>query len=715
VRSSPNLIQQWILSERVTISLVPAILGARLIAMEWPETTSLRLLITGGDALQQGPSARLPFEVVNNYGPTECTVVSTWAVLKPGAEGIPPIGHPIAGARVYLLDEEREPVPDGAVGEIYIGGRVVGRGYRNRPELTLRSFLSDPFSGEPYGRMYRTGDRGLRRPDGDIEFRGRLDRQIKIRGQRVELDEIDSVLTRHPSIDFATATIRVSQDGENQLLAYVLPRDHARVPTAHELQELLLLSLPDYMVPATFVRLRALPISPNGKLDLNMLPPPTDAQLLDGITARAPVTPIEEKVLTIVQTLLENDSVSAEDSFFLAGGHSLLGMQLVMRLREELGVNLTLRQLFEAPTVERLAGTIDAILIQKRLASIWRDLLGLGHVGLDDNFFMLGGNDVLAASLLERIAAETGRTILISDLFRCPTLRQQVELAQGKRKDKASLPPGVVALQPHGTRNSIFWMHYFSVDLARVIGDDQPLIYVGLTAEDLPALGELPTLQSIAARLVNKILASQPKGPYTLGGWCLGGILSYEIASQLRAAGHEVSLLVLVDPPNPSYVETCNSLDRIVNYMWYVLQRATRLGLMKSFVYFLGHLQKFFSRHIRTKSSRTEMRIAQETIETAALAYQPKNYDGKVLLLLASERPPHVNFLPGWQAVVPHNLQVKYVDAHHRDLLKPENVRSVADAIVSQLTSATEDRSIHCCGDTPRSTGSVQPRNLRTA
>ena len=216
VRSSPELMQQWMIRERVTIGFVPTVHAAPMMAMEWPATTALRVLLTGGDVLHHAPPAQLPFDVVNNYGPTECTVVATSSVLKPGSHGAPPIGRPIAGTSVYLLDEYGEQVPDGSTGEIYIGGSGVGRGYRNLPESTERSFLPDPFAGASGARMYRTGDRGVRRPDGEIEFRGRLDRQTKIRGQRVELDEIGSILTHHPSIDFATAITNISEGGENR-------------------------------------------------------------------------------------------------------------------------------------------------------------------------------------------------------------------------------------------------------------------------------------------------------------------------------------------------------------------------------------------------------------------------------------------------------------------------------------------------------------------
>jgi amino acid adenylation domain-containing protein len=363
VRSSPELMQQWIIRERVTIAFVPTVHALPLMAMEWPSTTDLRLLLTGGDMLRRGPAVQLPFEVVNNYGPTECTVVATSSVLKPGTDGVPPIGRPMAGARIYLMNERGEQVPDGTVGEIYIGGGGVGRGYRNLPQSTKQSFLPDPFTGVPGDHMYRTGDRGVRRPDGEIEFKGRLDRQLKIRGQRVELDEISSALAHHPNIDFATAITKISGCGETELVAYVLPREKERVPTARELQKHLLHTLPDYMIPAIFVRLHALPLSTNGKLDLAMLPLPTSENLLQRAAATAPATPIEEKLLAMIRELLKNDAVAPEDNFFLAGGHSLLGMQLVMRVRDAFGVDLTLQQLFESPTVQRLALVVETMLI----------------------------------------------------------------------------------------------------------------------------------------------------------------------------------------------------------------------------------------------------------------------------------------------------------------------------------------------------------------
>ncbi len=612
VRSSPELLRNWIIREGVTIGFVPTVHAEPMISMEWPAVTPLRFLLTGGDTLHRGPSAPLPFAVINNYGPAECTVVATSASLKPRSERQPSIGSSIIDTTVYLLSEIGEPVAEGRIGEIYIGGGGVGRGYRNLPDLTDRNFLPDPFASESGARMYRTGDLGVRRPDGEIEFRGRLDRQTKIRGQRVELDEIGSILYQHPSVDYATAITNVSREGENQLVAYVLPKGNASVPTVRELQEFLLRSLPDYMIPTIFVRLRALPMSSNGKIDLSLLAQPAEADHLPSEPANSPSSPLEEKLLAMIRGILENDEVSPTDSFFLMGGHSLLGMQLLMRLRNTFGVDLTLRQLFEGPTVERLALLVETKIEAKRLAASMRP----------------------------------------------------------------SLPAGVLALQPEGTRDNIFWIYYLSAELSKALGDDQPLLFVVPTEADLVSLGDKPTLEGFAACLVRKILAAQPEGPYTIGGLCLGGILAYEIAFQLRTAGHQVSLVVVVDSPNPSYLQSCDSLTSKVRYLAYALKRTVRLGLRVSLFHLRQHLAK-----------PPAMKIA---LQAAALAYKPEQYEGKVLLVLASERPPHVNFLPGWQAVVPGNLHAQYVAGHRSELLV-QNVQIVADAIASHLPSTTTE------------------------
>jgi amino acid adenylation domain-containing protein len=364
IRSSPKLIQSWMVKEQITIGVVPAVIGQSLVTMAWPADSSLRLLTIGGDSLHHGPNADIPFVVVNQYGPTECTVVSTFAVLDPQDKGTPPIGRPIKGSTIYLLDEQGKPVEEGSPAEVYIGGAGVGRGYRNLPEMTEKCFLADPFSSSSEARMYRTGDRAVRRADGSLEFRGRIDRQIKVRGHRVELDEVGTALMRHSSVTFATATFHaLDGQADPQLIGYVLYSGPVDRLTAEELQEHLLKLVPDHMVPSLFVRLEALPISTNGKLDLKLLPLPDSKNEMRAISLKKPINEIENRLLGMIHDLFGNDTVRASDNFFLSGGHSLLGMQFLMRLREAFGVDLTLRQLLEAPTVERLAVKVEAILI----------------------------------------------------------------------------------------------------------------------------------------------------------------------------------------------------------------------------------------------------------------------------------------------------------------------------------------------------------------
>ena len=366
-RSSPEQLHQWLLRNQITVSYVPTALATSLIGMPWPPSTSLRFLLTGGDTLHRRPPAGLPFAVVNNYGPTECTVVASSGVVEPDSPsappiGRPPIGHPIDGATIHLLNEDGSPTPEGSIGEICIGGGGVGRGYRNLPELTAASFVPDPFSPVAGARLYRSGDMGRLLPDGQIEFHGRRDFQEKIRGQRIELDEIGSVLHRHPKVDFAVVAALPNCSGEKRLVGYVLPHRSTEL-TSTELQEFLTQSLPCYMVPTAFVRLRSVPLSLNGKIDRSALEVPSLSNLLPAYASSAPQSELAEALLQIVRELLGCDNVGPEDDFFLAGGHSLLGSQLIMRVRDSFQVELMLRNLFEARTVERLALKIEELLI----------------------------------------------------------------------------------------------------------------------------------------------------------------------------------------------------------------------------------------------------------------------------------------------------------------------------------------------------------------
>jgi amino acid adenylation domain-containing protein len=365
-RVTPTALRDWLLKHHITVSFLPTPLAEKVIMLEWPTTTPLRYLLTGGDALQHYPPASLPFALINNYGPTESTVVTTSGQVLPTAhpERPPSIGRPIANTQLYLLDESLQPVPIGEAGELYIGGASLARGYLNRPELTAERFIPHPFRAEPGARLYKTGDLARYLPDGQLAFLGRADDQVKIRGYRIELGEIIAALNQFPAIQTSVVVAREETPGEKRLVAYIVAEPEATI-TPGALQEHLRASLPEYMVPAIFVALDALPVTPNGKIDRAALPAPDADNTLHEEVIDGPSTPLEAQVAEMITGLLNIPQVGVEDNFFMLGGHSMLGIQLVTLISETFGVELTLRTLFEAPTVRQLSAEIEARLIAK--------------------------------------------------------------------------------------------------------------------------------------------------------------------------------------------------------------------------------------------------------------------------------------------------------------------------------------------------------------
>jgi amino acid adenylation domain-containing protein len=380
VRISPDLLREWMVAREITVGFVPTTLAEPMLTAPWPQSCKLRFLLTGADTLHRYPSGDLPFTLINNYGPTECTVVATSGAVRPVSSDrtMPPIGAPIANTQIYLLDENQKPVSKGATGEIYIGGSSVARGYRNQPALTIEKFLPNPFSPAQDARMYRTGDLGCMLPDGQIGFRGRLDGQEKIRGHRIEPDEITSVLQRHPRVASCAVAAIADVNGEKCLAAYVVAADRntSALPlTDVELRKFLAHRLPDFMVPSVFVGVRELPLTSSGKLDRAALPQPSPENTLAPSHFRAPRSPIEIQIAAILSELLHVERVGLDDNFFLLGGHSLMGAQLILRVRERFGVELSLRHLFEASTVANLAMEIERMVMAK-LESMSEDEAG---------------------------------------------------------------------------------------------------------------------------------------------------------------------------------------------------------------------------------------------------------------------------------------------------------------------------------------------------
>jgi len=355
VRTSDERLRAWLIVQGVTVAFVPTALAQDLVRDDWATGTRLRYILTGADRLLGRPRQGLPFALVNNYGPTECTVVATSAIVPPGEQetGLPAIGYPITGTTIRILDADRNPVGGDAQGEIFIGGPQVARGYRHQPGLTAEKFVT--IDG---ARFYRTGDRAAWRPDGQITFHGRVDDQAKVRGHRVEPEETASILRTHPGVRSGAVVAAPSPDGGDMLVAYVVEKDPL---SAEELREFLGKTLPEYMIPSAFVRIDALPLTANGKLDKRALPEPSDANALASAGFAAPETPAEEKLAEILTGVLGRGNVGVDDNFFLLGGHSLLGTQVVLRAGEAFGIDLTLRDLFQAPTIRQLAARIEEI------------------------------------------------------------------------------------------------------------------------------------------------------------------------------------------------------------------------------------------------------------------------------------------------------------------------------------------------------------------
>lgn len=347
------------------LKLVPSLFQVLIDEEAFDACQSLQHVFSGGEvlspALQEQFFSRLDASLHNLYGPTEATIDVTFFKCERGSNGnIVPVGRPIANTQIYLLDARLKPVPIGIPGELYVGGDSLTRGYLNRPELTAQYFIDNPFSEEPGARLYKTGDLARYLPDGNIEFLGRLDYQIKIRGHRIELGEIESTLVQHPSIRQAVVQNRKDAPGGRYLVAYIVPnQNHA--PTRQALQVFLQTKLPEYMIPSAFVMLHTLPLTTNGKVDRQALPEPEWERLRLDKSCVVPRTPLEELLVTLWEHVLEIDTIGIHDNFFALGGHSLLAMQMVSRLRRRLEIDVSIRALFEAPTIASLASHIEAV------------------------------------------------------------------------------------------------------------------------------------------------------------------------------------------------------------------------------------------------------------------------------------------------------------------------------------------------------------------
>jgi amino acid adenylation domain-containing protein len=613
-----------------------------LVNSGWEGDGRLKALC-GGESLTAELAERLLPRVGslwNLYGPTETTVWSTVHRVR-SAGGLIPVGRPIANTYVRLLDADRRPVPAGEPGELYVGGACLARGYLNRPELTAEYFLPDPF-GVPGERLYRTGDRGRLLPDGNLEFLGRVDHQVKVHGYRVELGEVEVALCQHPTVREAVVTC---PPGEGRLVAYLVA-DPRQLPAVGELRRFLRDRLPGYMVPAAFVRLDALPLTPSGKVDRIALPASPHERPDTGRTAVPPRTDLERRLAGLWEEILKVRLVGVADSFADLGGDSLQAVDMLLQVRKWLGKEPPALALSRELTVERLA------------------------------------------ALLNPGDSPESRSIL-------------------------------VPLQPHGHKAPLFFVHAISGEastftpLVNRLSPDQP--FYGF---QLPAVGgaciRFPSIEAMAARYVDELLAVRPDGVLLLGGYSLGGAVAFEMARQLTALGRRPALVSVVDEPSPGMRSTGWEPRAAFRFLgnlgpWLVeeirqntpAQLAARAG--RKLLAVLRRLARRFRPGQGGLvpvdiSSWFNSRVPEEFLALcehnyrSLLAYAPSIYPGAVTFFRARAQPlfgPHEPDL-GWERLAAGGVTTHVVPGNHLSILREPQVGALAKILQAALDRAAD-------------------------
>ncbi|MFF5369820.1 amino acid adenylation domain-containing protein [Streptomyces sp. NPDC013187] len=653
------------------------------------------------------PGARL----VNFYGPTEATVYATaWqSGTDPDDKTGPPIGRPLARNLVHLLDHALHPVPDGAVGEVYVAGGGPARGYLGKPGMTAERFVADPFGG-PGERMYRTGDLAVRGSDGQLRFLGRADQQVKLRGFRIELGEIEAVLATHPAVDKAAATVGEDQRGEKQLTAYVVPAEAAAV-TADDLRDHLTHALPTHMIPSAFVTLPALPYTASGKLDRTALPAP-DAPLA---AETAPRNEREETLRGLFAEVLglAPAQIGVHDGFLDLGGHSLLAPRLTARIRAELGVELPLRALFDAPTVSALArrlaegdhaGEMDRPAGPGRPEEPGRPGRSDRSEGPDRPGRPDGpaGSDRPEGSDRSEGPDRPGRPDRPegSDRHEGPDRTGQLARPEGAGRSSSSsaAPVGpLLPLRTRGDREPLFCLPPASglswgfAGLARHIDTGRPLY--GLQSRGLiPGQDPVGSLAEVVAEHTALIRETQPHGPYHLLGYSMGGLVAYDVAVGLQAAGEQVALLALLDSFPGAWIRQAPALT-------------DRPTLLRSLLSILG-------RHVPGDGTEplTESRFAElvrrvpdmpgslDDAELAALVevtannrrllgqFAPTPYRGDLLFFTAAQDPDAVpDRYRSWQPYVEGHVDNHDIPCTHGEMTRPKSLDLIGPVLDSRL------------------------------
>ncbi len=612
--------------QRITILTLPPSVLAVLPNTDLPD---LRTVITAGEACSAEIAARWSGngrQFLNAYGPTEITVCATVSEPLDGSCK-PPIGRPIANTEVYVLDSRLEPVPAGVVGELYIGGVGLARGYSGRPGLTAERFVPHPFSQQGGMRLYRTGDLACFREDGQLEYRGRTDQQVKVRGFRIELEEIETVLAQHPDVREVVVLAREDAQGDKRLVAYVVSvanvspgESPGASPDAHEWRAWLSRKLPDYMLPSAFVSMDTFPLTRNGKIDRASLPAPDTSRSSLQRAYVAPRDQLEQLLVDLWQRVLGLNELSVHDNFFEVGGDSIKGAILINRLQQLLGEYIYVVAILDAPTVAQLANYLR----QHYLTAVNR------------------------IHPLSRTAVET------------------------KRLEWSPL----VELQHGEGRRPLFFVHpvggnvFCYADLAHHLGAEQS--FYGLQSFGL-AEGQTPLaeISEMAGRYLEAVVRAQPEGPYLLGGWSMGGIIAFEMAQQLQSAGQEVALLALLDTHTPAVLgQTLKIQDFKVDDEELWLQFKSDMSALYGLEGpgfdpdELNRLYQVFRMNVH-----------------AMMRYQPQHYPGRIMFFRANSRLVDIPLDPidDWRALAADGVEVHVTPGDHYTMLKEPSVLVLAE------------------------------------
>lgn len=601
--------------------------------------SGIRQLLFGGEACdyqivraasQDQPGRRL----VHVYGPTETTsFASFFPVTDLEARTVVPIGRPISNTQLYILDQHQQAVPVGVPGELYIGGPGVARGYWRRPELTAERFLADPFGSGVGDRLYKTGDRARWLPDGNVEFIGRNDNQVKLRGFRIELGEIDARLSEYPGVHQAVVLLREDTPGRKRLVAYYTSDAGAQVSAA-ELRSHLQTCLPEHMVPFAYVQLGVMPFTPNGKLDRAALPPP-DHLGSSAAAHQMPTGDVESTLARIWAELLQREQIGRHDDFFAHGGHSILAIRLV-HLAEQSGIGMSISDVFSYPTIASLA-----------------------------------------PHLVMRQGRDSGdRAVLI-------------------RQGSSASPPLFFA---HEGTGMLTYVHGLAPHINSEIS-----IY-GLPPTPADALQQR-TVEAMASRMIDMMRAVQPSGPYRVAGWSFGGLLAYEIATQLIGVDEDVEFVGLLDTFYPPRV---GDVSRVVTEPFNEKERL--LLLAQRVAHTAGGDDSVQQRVERVRASADSMsfddlvalcqdlslvpgRLADATPEQmrhslarvhaivqAYVHYRPERLSIPVHFFLAREEGRH-RAVSGWEIVPEDLLRIVRVPGTHHSMMDQPHVDQVARAL----------------------------------